>query len=91
MAHQAITSTISTCLSINPCLGLQHELLSDKLLESPNGRVDSPPLKISVDASSVMNQPQSFETKPQVDSWRDIAKAMFPNAPEKTKNVDCFR
>jgi hypothetical protein len=31
MAHQAITSTISTCLSINPCLGLQHEL-SDKLL-----------------------------------------------------------
>jgi hypothetical protein len=32
MAHQAITSTISTCLSINPCLGLQHKLLSDKLL-----------------------------------------------------------
>src|SRR5438309_2427503 len=32
MAHQAITPTISTCLSINPWLGLQHELLPDKLL-----------------------------------------------------------
>jgi hypothetical protein len=33
MAHQAIISTISTCLPINPFLGLQHEILSDKLLE----------------------------------------------------------
>jgi hypothetical protein len=32
MAHQAIISTISTCLPINPFLGLQHEILSDKLL-----------------------------------------------------------
>jgi hypothetical protein len=30
--HQAIISTISTCLPINPFLGLQHEILSDKLL-----------------------------------------------------------
>jgi hypothetical protein len=33
MAHQAIISTISTCLPINPFLGLQHEILSDKLLD----------------------------------------------------------
>jgi hypothetical protein len=61
------------------------------VLETPNGHAESPPLRITVDASSVMSQPQSFQAKLEVNPPGVIVKTMFPNAPEKTKNVDCFR
>jgi glyoxylase-like metal-dependent hydrolase (beta-lactamase superfamily II) len=60
MAHQAITSTISTCLSINPFLGLQHEILSDKLLGA-GGNIavlTGPDGKLLVDAEIVTARPK---------------------------------
>jgi hypothetical protein len=47
------------------------------VLETDNGRVESPNVNISIDV--------------KIDPFQDVARTMFPNAPEKTQNVSCFR
>src|SRR5207245_2574349 len=51
------------------------------VLETDKGRVETPNVNISIDVEA-----ETFQ-----DQARDIARAMFPNAPEKTQNVGCFR
>jgi hypothetical protein len=61
MAHQAIISTISTCLPINPFLGLQHEILSDKLLGDQLGAWYTPiALGVAAAAALLSGQAERF-------------------------------
>ena len=70
------------------------------VLETDNGRVESPKVKISIDANKSLDKQQSSEPKQQklkvnppqeTDTPQGIARAMFPNAPEKTQSLGCFR
>jgi hypothetical protein len=70
------------------------------VLETDNGRVESPKVTISIDASKPPDKQQSSGPEQQrsnaspvqeTETPHSIARAMFPNAPEKAQSAGCFR
>ncbi|HEV3254445.1 MAG TPA: hypothetical protein VG033_08555 [Candidatus Acidoferrales bacterium] len=94
-----------TISSVWPSSGLFSTVKSDDyalqlVLETDDGRVESPIVNISIDASKPLDKPQSSAPDPQkaeanptqeTGTPQSIARDMFPNAPEKARSVDCFR
>jgi hypothetical protein len=68
------------------------------VLETGTGRVESPKVKISIDANKPLDKQQSYDSRqqrsdvePSKETFQSFSRALFPNAPEKTQGVGCFR
>ena len=61
------------------------------VMETHNGRVESPKVEISIDSSKPMDEPQSSGPQQETETPQSISRAMFQGAPEKARSVACFR